>query len=86
MGRTIRVRPPVRVPDAIRDLARRGPTATERHLLADVRLLAGVTLVVSPSADEGRPDAHAEYRPSASSDAPDRRIRHVRMLSAYDRS
>ena len=50
-----------------------GPTATERHLLADVRLLDGVTLVVSPSADKGRPNAHAEYRPSGSSDAPGRR-------------
>jgi hypothetical protein len=53
MAATLRVRLPARVPDAIRELVVRGPTATERHLLADVRLLDGVTLVVSPRRRSG---------------------------------
>ena len=72
--------------DAIRELIRRGPTATERHLPADVRLSRRVTLVVSPSADERHPNADAENRPSASSDAPDRGSSRVRPPKYRTRS
>ena len=46
MAATLHVRLPAGVPDAIRELVV-GDNGDERHLLADVRLLAGVTLVVS---------------------------------------
>ena len=52
-----------------------GPTATERYLLAGCSTSRRGDAGRVPSAYEERPKAHAEYRPSASSDTPDRRLR-----------
>ena len=74
MAAMARVRLPAGFPMRSVNWSAGGSNGDGRTSAGRCPLLDGVTLVVSPSADERRPNAHAEYRPSASSDAPDRRV------------
>jgi len=72
--------------DAIRELIRRVQRRRSDTCRRMSGFLGGVTLVVSPSADERHPNADAENRPSASSDAPDRGSSRVRPPKYRTRS